>query len=67
MFSFNISDIFDLISALKSGSFNENMIISMSHRGIHVLNTSKRLLKTFMSKNSLEIRSSQHITKMCSK
>ena len=38
MFFCNIQYIiFDLISMLKSSSFKENMIISMSFRGIHVL------------------------------
>ena len=42
-----VSDIFDLISALKSSSFNKNMIISMSFRGIHVLEYVKTFFENF--------------------
>ena len=47
MFLFNISDIFDLISALKPSGFNENIIISMSYRGIHVLEYVKTFVENF--------------------
>ena len=36
--------VFDLISALKSSSFKEKMIISLSFRGNHVLVYIERLI-----------------------